>query len=61
MSATLTIIDDACLKRSCCSQLSIDTMECIVTSVPIYTANDKYPAAIHTSNRVHTTSIQHTQ
>ena len=65
MSATLTAQMmqpyHALVKRNCydnCSQLPKDTMECIVTSVPI---NDKYPAAIHTSNRVYTTSTQHTR
>ena len=37
------------------TQWSVLLLQCL------YTANDKYPAAIHTSNRVYTTSTQHTQ
>ena len=37
------------------TQWSVVLLQCL------YTANDKYPAATHTSNRVYTTSTQHTQ
>lgn len=36
------------------TQWSVLLLQCL------HTANDKYPAAVHTSNRVYTTSTQHT-
>ena len=70
MSATLTIIDFAkmmqpyrayntaaitIIQHSQKTQWSVLLLQCL------YTANDKYQAAIHTSNRVYTTSTQHTE
>ena len=48
-----------CIKR----QLSIMKMQWGVYMLLqcLYMAKDKYPAAIHTSNIVYTTSTQHTQ
>ena len=70
MSATLTIIDFAEMMQpyhayNAAAMTIVHNSQKIQCSVLLlqclYTANDKYPAAIHTSNRVYTTSTQHTQ
>ena len=70
MSATLTIIDLAEMMQpyhayNAAAMTIVHNSQKIQWSVLLlqclYIANDKYPAAIHTSNRVYTTSTQHTQ